>query len=287
MPDDDPSLPANPSAADGFTRVDAQPDTSFLVDGMLATAQWPSVRRLRAWERERLALRPGDRLLDVGCGAGDAACALAGDVIPDGTVLALDASEAMLAAASRLAAEAHVLGVEFAAGDALALDVDDGSFDACRSERMLQWVPDLGAAVAEMVRALRPGGRLSLIDTDWRTFTVDVRDVEAYRAVRQALLDQRGVSASAGGRLLNLCRDAGLADIDVTADMHVWSHWDPDTSPAPSGFFPLDAVGPELAELGLLDPALGRRFVDEVYDAARRDRFAMSVSMVAVSARKR
>jgi SAM-dependent methyltransferase len=211
-------LPDDPTVAAGFTDVDAQPDTSFLVEGMLATAQWPAVRRLRAWEREHLALRPGDRLLDVGCGVGDASCALAEDLQPGGQVLALDASEAMLVAARERAGDAPI---EFQVGDAMSLEVPDASFDACRSERMLQWVPDVAVAVGEMVRSVREGGRICLIDTDWRTFAPDVNDTEAYRAVLRALIDQRGPSAAAGARLLNICRDNELDDIDITADAHV------------------------------------------------------------------
>ena len=58
----------DPDASIGFTRVDAQPDTAMLIEGMDATAQWPSVRQLRAWERDRLRLRPGERVVDIGSG---------------------------------------------------------------------------------------------------------------------------------------------------------------------------------------------------------------------------
>lgn len=64
----------------------------------------------------------------------------------------------------------------FVVGVACALAEPDRSFDIVRSERMLQWVSDPAAAVAEMARVVRPGGQVSLIDADWSTFTINVGD---------------------------------------------------------------------------------------------------------------
>jgi SAM-dependent methyltransferase len=272
------------SVESGFTRVDDQPDTDFLVAGMDATARWPAIRYLRSWERERLALRPGQEVLDVGCGVGDVVIELSEAVRPGGRAVGIDASEAMLAAgrARAAAADRHV---DLRVGDALALDEGDESFDACRSERMLQWVPDIDGAVSEMVRVLRPGGRISIIDTDWRTFVVDLPTASAVRAMRLAIEDQRGEPATAGGRLLNVCRHFGLVDLEVTAATHVWSEWDPQVDAAPSGFFPLASVTDELVGLGLIDAELASRFIDELHEAARRGRFYMALSMTAVFGR--
>ena len=76
--------------------------------------------------------------------------------------------------------------VRFTVGDACSLDEPDDSFDVARSERTLQWLADPAAAVAEMVRVVRPGGRVSLIDTDWSTFTIDVGDDALASLVRDA-----------------------------------------------------------------------------------------------------
>ncbi|MDQ4131901.1 MAG: methyltransferase domain-containing protein [Actinomycetota bacterium] len=270
-----------PEPATAFARVDIQPDPAGMVAAMDATAQWPAVRQLREWERQRLALKPGDRLLDLGCGAGDVAIQLAADVLPGGAVVGLDASEAMLAAGRQRAADTGVQ-VEFRQGDALALDDPDGSFDAARAERALQWIPGVDGAIAELIRVLRPGGRLSLIDTDWRTLTIDLPDVALADAVLRAIFAFRGPSVAVGGRLLNLCRDAGLRDIEGTCATHVWSEWDPDSQPAPSGMIPVRPLIERLVANDVLDAAMGERFLEQVLDAARRDRFYMSLTMVAV-----
>lgn len=277
-----PSEPVDqPNAEIGYTSVDEQPDAGLLLDVMRATARWPAVRQLRAWERSRLALRPGERVLDVGCGLGDVAVVLAADVGPTGSVVAIDASDAMLSVA-RAQAAGSSLPVQFEVGDAQALPLEDGSVDACRSERTLQWIPDERAALAEMVRVLRPGGRLCAIETDWRTLVFDLPDRDATSALVDAFAALRGPGLDVGGRLLNLVRDLGLERVQVTGAAHVWTHWDPDTEVAPPGLFPIRPVVDQLVQFGHLAAPMAERFVAGLERAAHRDRLCASLSMFAV-----
>jgi SAM-dependent methyltransferase len=271
----------------GFAQVDLNPQAAALVAGMEATAGWPAVRELRRWERRQLALGPGDRLLDVGCGIGDVSLALAADVDPGGEVVGVDASEVMLAAAGRrLLADPPEVPVTFRRGDALDLDEPDGSFSAVRSERVVQWLPEAADGVAEMVRVLAPGGSLSLIDTDWRTFAFDLDGSPDAAAVNAAMLRVRGVGALAGGRLLNLCRAAGLVDLRCTGAVQVWTEWDPDTEPGPVGLFPVREVIPHVAQAGGLDPAVAERALETLIECGRQGRFFASLTLFAVCGRR-
>ena len=266
----------------GFTQVDAQADPGALVAGMDATAQWPAVRRLRAWERERLRVGHGERVLDVGCGAGDVTIELAALVGPGGSAVGVDASEQMLTAAAARASEAGVAAT-FQHGDATALDFADHSFDAVRSERTMQWVDDASAAMSEMVRIARAGGRICVIDTDWRTMIVDHPSQERADRFFEALRQVRGDQLSVGGRLTNLARDAGIQDVEVTAETHMWLSWDPDAAPHLPGFFPLRMVAADLARQGLVPESEALATVEELEDAARRDRFFVALTMFAVA----
>jgi SAM-dependent methyltransferase len=270
-----------PSVEIGFTTVDAQPETGLLIEAMDATAKWPAVIQLREWEHERLGLAPGQSLLDVGCGIGEVALALSADLAPGGHVVGIDASEAMLTVARERSAGSDV-DITFRTGDAGALDEPDASFDACRSERMLQWLIEPEAAVDEMIRVVKPGGRISLIDTDWRTLAADVDDHDHLSAVTEALRALRGVPAAVGGLLRNLALDAGMVDVEHTAATHVWTEWDPDVEPGPTGLFPLAAAFGQLAELGRVDEAAVRSVLDDLVDRARRGRLFISLTMFAV-----
>lgn len=120
--------------------------------------------RHKAWRTAaaRALVRPGDAVLDAGCGTGDLAfaCADAGA----SRVLGVDFAAPMLALAGRKARERGARGVAFAAADATRLPVAGASLDVWCAAFVARNVPDLGALLAEAHRALRPGGRLGLLD---------------------------------------------------------------------------------------------------------------------------
>jgi SAM-dependent methyltransferase len=267
----------------GYERVDGDPNLAVLLATMDATAGWEATRRLRAWERDQLRLHGDQRLLDVGCGLGDAALALAEDLGDDGEVVGVDASAEMIAVARSRAGGARCR-VRFAVGDALALGEPDDSFDVARSERTLQWLTDPQAAVVEMARTLRPGGTISLIDSDWSTFTLDVGDDELAGRVREAMRTERRRPSDVGRRLPELVRAAGFEVLAATSATQTWNAWDPDGSPAPDGCFSMTSLADDLVDAGQLPPADRERFVATIHQAARDARFSMALTMFAVVA---
>lgn len=269
----------------GFEAVDRHPDVAMLLSAMDETAQWEATKQLRAWERERLALRPGQRLLDVGCGLGDAGIALSEDLGEAGEVVGIDGSEVMLAEAQRRAAGASC-GTHFRVGDAGALDEPDASFDAVRSERMLQWVPDPARAVAEMARVVRPGGLVCLTDSDWSTLDLDIGDPDLAARVRATFAVDRDRQTTVGGRLAALAEAAGLVTEAETAATQVWSGWDPDASPRPNGWAPPSVTAAVMVAAGELDVDDADRFVATMESAARQGRFHMRLTMHSVVARR-
>jgi ubiquinone/menaquinone biosynthesis C-methylase UbiE len=267
----------------GYRRVDDDPNVDVLTAAMVATAGWDATLRLRSWERAHLGLAPGDRLLDVGCGLGEAALGLAQDLGEDGEVVGVDVSEQMLRVARSNAGSTRCR-VRFSVGDARSLDEPDDAFDAVRSERTLQWVADPAAVVAEMVRVARPGGRVSLIDTDWSTFTIDVGDDALAALVRDAMRTEGRRASNVGRRLHELVGAAGCVPLARTEATQTWTTWDPDASPAPLGCFSMESLADDLIATGRLTTASRKRFVSTIHDAARRGQFAMRLTMFGVVA---
>ena len=273
---------ADISMRKGFSQVDGQADPAILIAGMEATAQWPAVQRLRAWERDHLRIGPGDAVLDVGCGAGDVLVELAGVAGSAGRAVGVDASEHMLAATGDRARRQGV-AVELSVGDAAALTFDSETFTAVRSERTLQWVADPRAAVGELTRVTRPGGRVCVIDTDWRTLLIDHPDPALLQRFLETMAAVRGDQITIGSRLVNLLRDAGLSDVDAAAETHMWLEWNPDESVSPPGMVPLRLVAADLAEQGLLEATEAEQMITQFEQSARDGRFFVALTMFAAS----
>ncbi|GAA3275847.1 class I SAM-dependent methyltransferase [Streptomyces lavendulae] len=102
-----------------------------------------------------LGVGPGDRVLDAGCGTGRALTPLRAAVGPSGTVLGVDLTERMLAAARE--ADGTLL-----LADVARLPLRDGTLDAVFAAGLIAHLPDPAANLAELARVVRPGGRLAL-----------------------------------------------------------------------------------------------------------------------------
>lgn len=149
----DPDMRSGTLSADGvrtmFDRIAPVYDVMNRVLTAGLDGRW---RRLAA----RSVVRPGDRVLDAACGTGDLALAARA---AGGDVVGLDFSERMLERARRKSRE-----IEWVRGDLLALPFPDASFDSATVGFGIRNVEDLEAALRELARVLRPGGRLAVLD---------------------------------------------------------------------------------------------------------------------------
>lgn len=165
-------------------------------------------------------LRPGMRVLDVGCGPGTITADLAELVAPGGRVTAVDAAADVLEAAGAYAAERGLAGtVDFAVADVHALEFPDDTFDVVHAHQVLQHVGDPVRALQEMRRVCRPGGIVAVRDADyaamtWYPATPGLEQwLELYRRVARA----NGGEPDAGRRLLSWARAAGFTEVRASA----------------------------------------------------------------------
>ena len=114
------------------------------------------------WELGRLA--PGERVLDLGSGAGTDSLIAAQMVGEKGHVTGIDMTPQMLAKARAAAAEMGASNVEFVESEAESLPFPDESFDVVISNGVIDLVPDKDAVFAELFRVLAPGGRIQIAD---------------------------------------------------------------------------------------------------------------------------
>jgi arsenite methyltransferase len=154
--------------ADAARRTEAAYTTPELV------AQRREVLRL-------LALQPGESVLDIGAGPGFLAAEMAAAIEPGGRVVAVDPSESM-----RELARSRGAALEIRDGSAEALPLPDDAVDVAVATQVLEYVPDVPKALAEIRRVLRPGGRVLVLDTDWDSIVWHSGDPERMRAVLAA-----------------------------------------------------------------------------------------------------
>jgi SAM-dependent methyltransferase len=109
-------------------------------------------------------LAPGERVLDIGSGAGTDSLVAAQMVGAEGHVTGIDMTPEMLAKARAAAGDLGAANVEFVEGEVEALPFADASFDVVISNGVIDLVPDKDAVFSEIHRVLRPGGRLQVAD---------------------------------------------------------------------------------------------------------------------------
>ena len=109
-------------------------------------------------------LHPGERVLDLGCGAGADSLIASLMVAPDGSVTGIDMTPEMLEKARAGAAELGVENVAFVEGEAERLPFEDASFDVVISNGVIDLVPDKDAVFSEIARVLVSGGRVQIAD---------------------------------------------------------------------------------------------------------------------------
>jgi ubiquinone/menaquinone biosynthesis C-methylase UbiE len=112
---------------------------------------------------DHLNLQPGDQVLDVCCGTGASAIPAAIAVGPTGSVLGVDVSDGLLGLAREKVQ--HLDNIEFRNHDCMALDFPDGQFDAIVCVFGIFFLPDMTAALRELWRMVKPGGKLAI--TSW------------------------------------------------------------------------------------------------------------------------
>jgi SAM-dependent methyltransferase len=233
--------------------------------------------------RDLLDLAPGQRVLDVGCGPGLDARAVAELVGLAGRVAAIDYDPAMIRAAQS-ADESRAAGMPriwYQLADAAGIPYRTSTFDGCYSERVLQHTFNAATVVSEMARVTKPGGVIVIADTDWATLSIDAPEPAVERALVRFVGDTLR-NGLAGRQLRRLMTTAGLTHVEVEAWPLVWTDYRLFRSTSLS----LIQMERRAVGAGALSADDVARLDEALIDADRRGVFFASAAVIVARGRK-
>jgi ubiquinone/menaquinone biosynthesis C-methylase UbiE len=197
-----------------WSNIGKSDGAKYFVDYLDTVTAQSEMQRYKRRTYQLLGITAGARILDVGCGTGDDALAMAELVGSCGQIVGLDYSPSLIEEAHQRVKDG-ALPVDFTSGDVHRLDFPDNSFDGCRADRVFMHLRDREQALAEMIRVTRPGGRIVVREPDWDTLIVDSPERELTRRIVTGHFDRVIRNGWAGRDLYRQFRQAGLERVEI------------------------------------------------------------------------
>ncbi len=259
-----------------FTKVDAAADTSDYIRALEAFDGIEQLQELKALARERGGFRPGASLLDVGCGFGLETLRLAKEAEGRGVIAGIDLSQDFIELARQQASE-QGLKIDFRVGDALSLPYPDAQFDCVRAERLLIYLQDVSAALKEMLRVLKPGGRLALIEPDFLAMDINLPNRAVVRRVIDHEADTAVVHNWLPGQLVSLLPDLGFSNVQIASRVLIF--------PQDLGSSYFERVAENAAKAGAINSGELKEWMASLKERAQAQRLFATIAYFLFTAR--
>jgi ubiquinone/menaquinone biosynthesis C-methylase UbiE len=198
----------------GFSNVDNSQDPSVFFSCLQTLCSIPYFQDYKKKSFELLSPRKDSKILEIGCGLGQDAMAIAMMMGEQGEVVAVDSSRKMIRNACKGSIKSD--SIQFCLADACNLPFGDGTFDGARADRVLQHIENPRKAFSEMVRTVRDKGRLVVYEPDWGTFIISPGKKEVCRIMTQ-LFGDTFPCGWIGRQLPSFFRENGLVKIRIRA----------------------------------------------------------------------
>lgn len=221
----------------------------------------------------------GASILEVGCGIGEDAIALAKLVGTKGKIIAVDRSRSMIEQAIASVSSLN-LSIEFCCADARQLPFQNNSFDGARVDRTLQHIAEAKTVIAEMARVVRLGGIIVAMEPDWETFMVNSDNRKITRQLLNFWCDSFP-SGWIGRNLPKYFHQAGLTDIQVNPQTFVTTDFT-----LAEQIFDLVLTTGKAKEAAIISPQEADNWLDELHSLEQKGEFFASFTALIVSGKK-
>lgn len=215
----------------GFSKVDRSQDPGVFVSCLQTLCSLPCFQSYKKKSFQLLSPGQGSRILEIGCGLGQDAIAIAAMTGKGGGVVAIDSSRKMMDEACKgkgkdngkdkstglLKMDSIRDSIHYCLADACSLPFCDGAFQGARADRVLQHISDPRKAFSEMVRTVGDKGRIVVYEPDWGTFIISPGQKEIGRIMTQLFADTFP-SGWVGRQLPGFFREESLKNIQIEAE---------------------------------------------------------------------
>ena len=201
------------SQTSSYTDVDRSQNPQFFVNCLEEQYAKNSILRLNKARTLALAdIQTGHFVLDVGCGTGKDTVQMAA-LAGTGHVFGVDFSKEMIAAAKSYAATLD-LPVTFQPGSVYQLNFEDNFFDRCRADKTFQHLADPRAALEELIRVTKPGGKIIIAEPDHDSLIIDTPFVDVNHRFMRFRSDHMA-QGSIAHQLYNMFKELGLKEVGI------------------------------------------------------------------------
>lgn len=209
----------------GFEDVDGSDNPQLFVRCL--NEQYVKNSVLRTHKRHTLDLvdlQEDHIVLDAGCGIGIDAIQMATMVGQSGHVFGIDLSQEMIASSKTNAASLN-LPLTFRQGSIYQLEFEENLFDRCRADKTFQHLTDPRAALKELIRVTKPGGKIIIADPDHDSLIIDTPFTDVnhrFARFRSDRMSQGGIAH----QLYGICKELGLVKVNMQPLTHAYTDYE-------------------------------------------------------------
>lgn len=259
-----------------------EPDKKRLIDLLETRARDPRVVQIRERYLIAMDLPAGGVALDVGCGAGVVARAIA--LLPgfDGSIIAIDEDEDLIRAGLEMAVDEGIgERIDFRLGDAHHLDLEDSSIDGVTAQTAISHMSDPRRVLDEIHRVLKPYGSLAIFDGDYESRAFSCADQELARAAEAAWRAMPGHSPRLIRDMPRLLHEAGFDLLEIVPFVE-FQH-----GQAGSWLDAVERFAPRMVETGLMSTQDMERWKSALARDSEEETFFTAGNYYAFVARRR